>query len=300
MRLKSWIQDWLACYALRFIATHLSWQVFFRLASLSSRIEAFFRDDADSALSMASRFVEIKNARLWKANYRLARIVDQVDAYIARKVDAGWIERNVCVTGTWPEQACVVITFHFGTGVWALQNLRINGRTSAFLTGVITKEAHAARPCGYQAELDHLRVVEEISGSPTVSVGGSIGKMRTLLGNGVAVVGLIDVPGVQPKHRSSVDFFGQQTGFPTGLLYLAETERRPLVVFTCHLDCATGKRMLDIHNLGHVGEGSLQAVVDVLQSAISRESSAWHFWPHLPSLLDCPGQALAKPEEVTP
>lgn len=293
MRLKAALQDMMTCHALRLLAICLPWPVFFPLAKWLSRFEWLFRNETEAAWRVASQVLGAVDERGWKARCRLTRVVDHVDAFIAARASDSWVGRNVVVTGEWPDQACVAVTFHFGTGVWALRHMRSSGRRNAFLSATVTKEAHAQRPCGYQVELAHLKAVETIGGAPIVWVGGSIAKMRKLLREGISIVGLIDVPGVHAKHGSTVRFLGHTARFPTGLLFLAETEQVPLAVFTCKLDYASGKRMLNIHAFDRASPDRMQNVADVLETAIRQESAAWHFWPVLQELVESPPHPLA-------
>lgn len=293
MRLATTLQDMMACHALRLLAMYLPWPVFFSLAKWLSRFEWLFRNETEAAWRVASQVLGEVDERGWKARCRLTRIVDHVDAFIAARASDSWVSRNVVVTGAWPDQACVAVTFHFGTGVWALRHMRSSGLRNAFLSAAVTREAHAQRPCGYQAELAHLKAVEEVGGAPIVPVGGSIAKMRKLLREGISIVGLIDVPGVHAKHRAPVRFLGHAASFPTGLLFLAETEHAPLAVFTSRLDCASGKRVLNIHDAGPASPDRMQKVVAVLETAIVQDSAAWHFWSNLQGLVETPLQPQA-------
>lgn len=275
------------------LATVLPWRWFFRVATQLGRGSRLFGEDAETSHRHAREFLPVAEKNAWLAVYRRMRIVDQVDAFFALRRSDRWLDRHMRIVGEeWPPGPVMVLTFHYGEGLWALRHLRRTGHPASFLSAPIVPEAFPGAPGTYRFERRRMAAVAMAGGAPLIYSGGSSAKMEAVLRAGGTVVGLVDVP--PPWTRGSflpVPFLGRTAWFPYGLFRVADRAGVPIVSFICRL-AEDGRRELLIRRLRSQGEDRLREMVAQLEQALVQDSADWHLWPQV-ELFFSPPEAAA-------
>ena len=179
----------------------------------------------------------------------------------------------------------MVIGFHWGVGMWVLRHLRSAGLRTAVLSNHIDPREFAGQTVRYWYGRIRMAEAQRIAGSPNIYTGGSVKRMSvrrilSVIGDGVNVLALIDVPLRGEGQGLPVKFLGRSARFPNGLTRIAFAKRIPMLTFRVGLDQLSGARLLRID--GPIRTDSEQALMDRIgyefDKALHSDATAWHFW----------------------
>lgn len=256
-----------------------------------SRSPRLYIDAIQAASDAAQRhgFLVDADTNAWQQAHRVCRLLDLGDALVgARLRRRGWPQR-MRVDGSWPPsgQPFVGVSFHFGTGCWALAHLRDHGTPAAFLAQRYDRSSYPGRPLSYWSARRREAGVRRAGGTPVIFTGGSVSAMRAALAEDKAVIGLIDTPSVDARHTLRVPFGERHITLPTGLIEVASAAGVPVVPFEVIPDTRDGSRQLRIGQ--PLDPGDPQAVLTALAARLygllHEAPEAWYFWEQLPALL---------------
>lgn len=216
------------------------------------------------------------DARDWLTEFRFTQLIDHADLFWALTRSERFLLSRLDVPprpGTTP---LMVISMHFGQGLFLLPWLRAGGTPARFVSVRFDATAFESRLRYLYARL-RMRVVEKLAGVPAIYTGGARGEIAATFAQGGAVYGLIDVP-TPAANPANATLFGAPIFWPSGLVDAARTAGVEMLLLTAHCG-ADGRR--------HVGaERTVAALVADIASKfgarIDAAPGAWHVWHFLP------------------
>jgi hypothetical protein len=222
------------------------------------------------------------DARRWLVDFRFAQLIDHADLFwaLTRR------ERSLLshldappLIGTGP---LVVISMHYGQGLWLLPWLRAAGVPVRFLSLRFDAASFDSRLSYLYARL-RMRMVERLAGAPVIYTGGARGEIAATLRDGGAVYGLIDVPADSAASANGT-FLGAPVYWPPGLVDAAHAAGADVLLLTAH--CAPdGRRHVLAERLATT---DVAAIASTFGVRIDAAPGAWHFWQFLPAYAAAP------------
>lgn len=213
----------------------------------------------------------------WRAEYRFHQLIDHADLYWALTRSRTFLERRLHGTPAMPpaERPLIVLSFHYGQGMWLMRWLTAGGRAPRFVQ-VRPARAHADSSVAYLYARLRTRMVEKITGLPVIFTGGARAEIGSTLRNGTAVFGLVDVPLADAAAQApNATLLGRPVVFPTGLLESAIPGTCALIV-TARVG-KDGMRQVEARTTD-ADSLTVGALADELSARLAREPAAWHFW----------------------
>ncbi|WP_440224622.1 hypothetical protein ACQQ2N_05200 [Dokdonella sp. MW10] len=280
--------DALELFALPLLVALLPWRAGFALLRWRARHGRLHERDVEAAARMAVEHVGIADVRGWKACFRLVRLVERADTWLTLLRGRRWWSRHVDVEGAWPERdrPRILLTFHWGSGHWIWHLLAAHGVRAHFLARrPVPRDFGAGRVASWYGEV-RARAMRRIGSEGVLYTGGSSAAIREALARGESVMGMLDVPAEPGQRRMPGSLLGHRVDMPFGLARLAESERVDVVILSCGLDPASGRRQLRLETLqaGTDAAAIMQRYLAHLDRRLREQSAFWHLWPAAPTL----------------
>ncbi|MCB1894127.1 MAG: hypothetical protein H6945_15900 [Zoogloeaceae bacterium] len=275
--------EWLLLPAL---AAVLPWRFYFRVLRRLSTREWLLREEVARAVRGHQTFYGRPPDTLWRQRHRLTILVDRADAFLSATRGDRWLDRHVERDGEWPAGAFLIVTFHYGNGLWAMRDLRRNGHPTSMVSIRFSADTFAGRAMPYRSVRFRFREVARAGGAPVIYTGGSVPVIRTSLEAGHCVLGLIDVPPGQAGGSVRVRFLDREMRLPGGMLRIAAEVGVPVVAFTLDFDWNSGRRMLRIRPLPAASiDGQAAFLAAMLNRALAENAPAWQLWSCAPEFM---------------
>lgn len=236
---------------------------------------------------MASHDLALPSESVAARTIALHQLLAYADFYLILFYKDRWLQNNYVINGVLPNKEShdcgpLFLTLHYGQGVWAYDVFRRQGLPLTRL--------HAPPPNKSQLgsiladKLGHWRTrqLERFAGTPSITPGGSVEKMRHLIcDQHIPVVAMPDVPLRPNQNRINVRLLDQPSALANGVIDLAVRERIPVYVYTMATDLSSGKRVLDIQGPYSFDckQDLAQKTADIASAAIRKDPCAWHLWP---------------------
>ncbi len=280
------------------LAALLPWPLCFRLFRWLCRVDLLYRGACEEALAHArSRGWVHGDPEDWKRRRRLVTLIDHADFFLALTRSDRWMQRNLIVSGAWPDpsKAAMLCTFHWGAGMWALRHARSSGLRAHALVAPQLRKDFPGQTVNFLYCKARVRSVRAALDTDPIEIAGSPREILRTVRSGEQIVAAIDVPPDQVAASESIDFVGLRARVPRGLLRFAAESGVPVSVYLTGIRLADGKRMLSIHHLGtRTDPGVLiREVFAFLEDAIRRDAAAWHFWAVAPRFFEPQPQSTA-------
>ena len=259
----------------------LPWPLAYACYRRLARQRVLFRDAANAAM-IATEYLPIDDVDAFLRDVRTLWLLDIADLKLSRRRPLDWWPDHVTTEGAWPRSgAFVVVTFHYGTGLWLCRALRRSGHRSVFLSARFEREAFAARPLLHRYGASRLAEVARICGEPIAYRPGARRTLLDALARGVSVIGLIDIPPrLAPRGQRPVHLLGHRASLPDGLLTLAHEAQVPIVPCWVELDFASGHRRVMIGEARSPDpfDATLADLAAVLDGLVRAQPAGWMFW----------------------
>jgi len=220
----------------------------------------------------------------WAYSYRLMRLVDHADLYLTLSRGDGWMRRHLKLEGPgWPtlDRPFLAITFHWGSGLWGLRNLRAQGRDVAVLIRDMVQEPFQGQPIiKAYARLRSWQTRHSGGAETILSNAGSLREIKKRVALGQNVVALFDVPAEGKNNVCYGNFLGRHGVFPRGLSFAAARYGIPVVVYTTRVNIETGERVLWVSEPVSSDDEDrlLGMLIYHLEHAVMSVPSHWHQW----------------------
>jgi len=270
------------------LAVVLPWPWFFRLARLFSRAEGLFKAETDLAVAAVSVNTDFTVDTVWRRHYRLYKIIDASDPWLARFRGTGWLSRYVDIEGSWPQKTpFIASSLHFGAGLWALRHIREQAAAiSMVLRPQAEWQASFSQPMQVYLRAYERAIVAAGGGEITHTGPGLRTRFKQGLENNINQLVLIDVPG--KKNIQAVNFLDKPAYFADGLIGLSQQLQKQIVPYVMMLDFQSGRRRLLIGPVLDPGlslEEAMQALSDFFDPLVRRQSEGWQLWGQYPAFL---------------
>jgi hypothetical protein len=215
----------------------------------------------------------------WRSSYRLQQLVDHADLFWSLTRSRRFIlQRLVAPALSLPrDRPLVVVSFHFGQGLWLLHWLKSLGRPPRFVTLRIERDKLGST-LEYAYKCLRNWQVARLAGVAPIFTGGARHTIAETLQAGGTVYGLIDVPVEASARRANCTLFDRPACLPTGLIEAADETGAATLVLSGHVE-VDGSRIVE----ARAGQSlTIEAVANELEQRVRRTPAAWHFWPLLP------------------
>jgi hypothetical protein len=267
------------------LAAALPWAWGFGLLRKFAASDDLYPELTETACNGAMMVSPISDIREWKQRYRLIRLVDHCDMFLVRTRSRRWFKKHVDVDGAWPPSGpFIAMTFHWGAGLWALDDLRSLGCPVRFLSARVDRMHFGGDWVAYGYARCRNRTVESAGGAPVIYTGGATQAISRALAEGVVVAALYDIPATKAHATLLTKVCDRLVELPAGLANLAVASGVPIVPFAMGLDHQSGRRKLNIEKSFH--PASAQDFADRLAESLTRlirqDTSAWHFSAYAP------------------
>ena len=180
----------------------------------------------------------------WLAEFRFTQLIDHADLFWTWTRSERFLLDRIDARPPTGLNPLVVVSMHYGQGLWLLRWLRAGGLPARFLSVRFDPSAFESRLHYLYARL-RMRTVERMAGVPPIYTGGAKEEIALTLGRGGVVYGLIDVP-VAPGTTTAANalLFGQPVYWPPGLVDCARAADAD-VMLLCARCLKDGRRHVD-------------------------------------------------------
>ena len=296
-RLRLEARDALELVLLPGLAAVLPWRWSFALFCQLARWPSLYREPCERALAQAQAMGRVDDAARWLHERRLVTLVDHADHYLARTRGDAWLRRHVQVRGDWgvAGQGALLVTFHWGCGMWAQRHATAQG---------LGPHTLVASPAGLRGRWvlrryieARLRTLERAQGGRgVIHVPGPMRPVQRALAAREQVVLVIDVPADQVAATATVTVLGRPVRVPAALVRQAVQQKLPVTLYTLGLDVATGQRELCLYPLGvcDSAEALLEQIFKRFDPLLQERPAAWHLWSEAERFFAMPPVAVDK------
>jgi len=264
------------------LAGLLPWRWIFPIFRWLTRHARLYEPTCTQALEQAQARGVVEDSRAWLARRRLTTLVDHADFYLERTRSDAWMQRHVEVDGAWPppDQAGMLLTFHWGAGMWALRHAARHGLRPHALAAIPEPAHFAGNTIAYLYSHHRIAAVTCALRQPALDVQASLRPVLRALEARQQVLAVVDVPADQTATSHPVQLCGIDARVPNALFRLAVQRRIPVTVFLSGIDVANSRRTLRIRQLGVYKdqEALIRDVYAELDRAMATDPAAWHFW----------------------
>lgn len=266
------------------LAIVLPWSICFRLFGWLAQWDWLYREPTRRAIEQArQRGWLIGGEREWARRRRLVTLIDHADFYLGRTRSDAWLARNLQTNGQWPAPgvSALLCTFHWGASMWALRHAKLNGMKAHFVLASLDRSHFSGRPILHAyAKARTAQCDYELEGLRLDASSRLRSDFSKILSTNEQIMAVIDVPADNFEIKQVVTILEMRAEVPNGLMRLAVDQQLPVTLFSIGIDFATGRRTLNIKQLGvfhQVDELATQAF-DYLDAAIRSSPPSWHFW----------------------
>lgn len=281
-RLRDELRDLVEVVLLPGLAAILPWRLTFRVFGRLARRDWLYRQASKRALTeaLARGWAGVPEQWLWRR--KMTTLVDHADHYLARTRSDRWMDRYLDVQGQWPQpgQAALLLTFHWGAGMWALRHAKRAGLTGHMLVAPLQGAHFAGRSLLHRYIKARTNSIALALKAPFFDVANDMRALFKALNRNEQILAVIDVPADQVSASQPLTILGMQARVPTALLRLAVERSLPVYIYVTGVRMEDGRRFLRIRRASD--DAGLDALVhDVfqqLEQVITEDPPAWHFW----------------------
>jgi hypothetical protein len=244
-----------------------------------------YDDAAREAVRCWSSVLPDGDPRAFLAAYRFAKLIDHADLYWAlTRSDRFLLERFATAPSVLATPPGLVVSLHFGQGLWLMRWLREAGVRPRFVS-VPSVRSGADSTMMFLYGRVRIRAVERLAGAPPIFLGGARRAIEDALASRETVYALVDVPvrdaASLPANGRVVD---RPVRLPTGVLEAAWAARVPAAMMTSRIR-SDGRREVVVDVAGDAEALSLQRLCDALTARLREAPGAWHLWNVWPAFV---------------
>jgi hypothetical protein len=286
------LKDALELFLLPGMAAFLPWNLCFAVFRQLAKYPGLYREATEAGWVWAHKSMPTLVASKWKHERRLLTLVDHADWVLCKTRSQRWMAKHVDIQGAWPQAqgTQVLLTFHWGAGLWALHDMRRMGLSVHGLAASLDGAHFKGRPVLHAYVKLRMTEVFRAMGNPPIEVTTSMRPVLQAIKDQHCLLGVIDVPADNFGSGVDVQLLNQSARVPRGLLRLAADRQLPVTVFLAGLNFNTGQRQWQIHSLGVNPDAQdlFKTVFQFLDQAILESPSAWHLWAEMPRFMTKP------------
>jgi hypothetical protein len=289
---RTQFKDALELFLLPGLAAFLPWRLCFAVFRLLAKYPGLYRDATEAGWVWAHKCMPTLVASKWKHERRLLTLMDHADWVLCKTRSQRWMAKHVDIQGAWPQAqgTQVILTFHWGAGLWALHDMRRAGLSVHGLAASLDGAHFKDRPVLHAYVKLRMAEVFRAMGNPPIEVTTSMRPVLQAIKDQHSLLGVIDVPADNFGSGVDVQLLNHSARVPRGLVRLAADRQLPVTVFLAGMNFNTGKRHWQIHSLGVNPDAQdlFKTVFQFLNQAIQESPSAWHLWAEMPRFITQP------------
>jgi phosphatidylinositol dimannoside acyltransferase len=289
------LEDLFALFLIPALIALLPWSIGFRVVKILASTDWLMRrESASAAYASCIRWLPDNDAGAWQLAWRIQRWVDRVDIFLFLLRRDSFLRRHVQMNNAWPAAKGAIgrlfVTFHWGTGVWALRSACVSGHPNAFLSIAFDEVTDKRYPVASLYSRLRMYLTAKAGGQPVIYTGGSVSRIMQTLRESNNVVALVDLVAGEGKASIPINLFGRPAALPRGVIRLAVEHQIPSMVFLCYTDPKTGKRNLSLTPSSIFSSESAMAnfLASELEGALRMCPWAWSFWVGVDGLMRDP------------
>lgn len=272
LRLRRELSDLAGYWALPLLVALLPYRAGIALARLVARTFPLY-DAAAQAGLVEVRAVCGGDGQRWLADFRFAQLIDRADLFWALTRRRRFLHSLMDASPEVDRGPLLVVSMHFGQGLWLLSWLRDRGMPARFLSVRFDATTFASTAHHLYARL-RMATVRRLSGVPPIYTGGAKREIAATLREGGVAYGLIDVPAAGAVPPANAVLFGAPVHWPTGLVDSARAEGADLLLLTACCE-RNGRRRVEADRVAAV---DVQTIAANFERRIRAQPGAWHFW----------------------
>jgi len=247
------------------------------LARWCARTLPLYGESARAGLAQFRAARPHGDARGWLVEFRFTQLVDHADLFWALTRRERFLLSRLDQPPPAGAAPLVVISMHYGQGLWLLPWLRAAGAPARFLSVRFDAASFGSRLSYLYAWL-RMRTVERLAGVPVIYTGGARGEIAATLRRGGAVYGLIDVP-VESAVSANGRFLDAPVFWPSSLVDAAQAAGADVLLLTARCG-PDGCRHINAERLATT---DVAAIASTFGARVEAAPGAWHFWQFLPA-----------------
>jgi hypothetical protein len=248
-----------------------------------------YEPNASAGLAARRAATGAGDDRAWIAAWRYGQLVDHADLFWALTRGSSWVVRRLgAVPVAVPAgRPLLILSYHYGQGLWLLAWLRSQGRPVRFLSMRLVPEAFASSIAHAYGRL-RIAMVERLACAPPIFTGGARREIAGALTGRGAVYALVDVaiPGARGQAPNA-NLLGRPVLLPAGVLESAAGCDAAVLLVTARV-AADGKRVVETAAFGRPEDLTIAQLAAELDARLVRAPEAWHLWYLWPSFLTSP------------
>lgn len=262
-----------------FLVAVLPYRVGIAFARFVARWVPLYSVATEASVLQWSRVTGGGDATAWRVAYRLEQLIDHADLFwsLTRRRDAMLAKLRAPSVALPSERPLVVVSYHFGQGLWLLHWLATLGHPPRFVSMRLSRD-DADSSLQYAYARLRNRQVERVANAAPIYTGGARAAIADTLSSGSTVYGLIDVPVAgAPARAGNGRMFGRAVSLPTGLIESARAGDAAVLVLSGRLE-RDGSRLVEARLVERADALAIGDVAQELEARLVRAPAAWHFW----------------------
>lgn len=287
LRREAW--DAVELFLLPGLVTILPWSLSFRVFRLAVRCERLYRERWLPGLEQAQAAGFVDDPVTWTRLSRLTALVDHADMYLALTRTDRWMARHMTIEGTWPaaDRAHLLVTFHWGAGMWALRSATHAGLSVSALAGHFDPAHFRGQRVRLWYTRLRLATIHRALGHKLIDIDTELRRALNVVKAGETLLALVDVPPDVVNSGTRVRVIDRDMTLPLGVFRLGASRSIPVTFYLNGFDPRTGRRFLRIFPPleGRDAESLAQESARLLDAAIREIPAEWHFWGILPRFI---------------
>jgi hypothetical protein len=249
------------------------------LARVLARTLPLYREAGDAGAAHWREVVPGGDEDAFRADFRFAQLVDHADLFWSLTRSRAFLRRRLAAPrfDVPPGRPLVVLSFHFGQGLWLLDALAAQGYPTRYVS-IRLDRAEAPSTLAYAYARLRIAMVGRLAGVPPIFTGGARRAIGDALAAGTGVYGLVDVP--VPRSAAAAAnaaLLGHPVLLPAGLLESAAGQGASALVLTSRVTSA-GSRVVEAQSFGRVEDVDIAALASALGDRLAASPASWHFW----------------------
>jgi hypothetical protein len=234
----------------------------------------------DAAAEAVARWREVSpggDERSWLAAYRFAKLIDHADLFWAlTRSESFLLSRFVSRPPALPSPPLLVVSFHYGQGLWLLRWLREAGLAPRYLSVPSVREGADSTLMFWYGRV-RIRAVERLAGAAPIFLGGARRAIEDALAASQTVYALVDVPSRNAASQpGNCTVLGRPVTFPVGAVEAAQQANVPAIVITARI-LPDGRRTVDMEPGPDARALTMERLGAALTGRLCADSAAWHF-----------------------
>jgi hypothetical protein len=244
-----------------------------------ARTLPLYREAVDAGAAQWREVVPGGDEDAFRTDFRFAQLVDHADLFWALTRSRAFLRRRLAAPrfDVSPGRPLVVLSFHFGQGLWLLDALAAQGHPTRFVS-IRLERAEVPSTLAYAYARLRIATVGRLAGVPPIFTGGARRAIGDALAADTGVYGLVDVPvpGMAAAEANAA-LLGHPVLLPAGLLESTAGKGASALVLTSRVT-STGSRVVEARSFDRVEDVDIAALASALGDRLAVAPASWHFW----------------------